>query len=275
MKVSNEHKVTLHFAHANGFPSASYRKLFSALPEDYTLLAIEKFGHSERFPINNNWHNPADEMLEYLDQHTDKNQKIVAVGHSFGAVVSFIAACRQPEKFSQLIMLDPPLATGLSRHLFRFAKKTSLIDKLTPAKLAQFRKRTWNKDTNLIDYFAQRGLFKSMDRDCIADYIAAVMREQDNRLVLDFDPDIEARVFRTLPDNLHRYAGHLQCPATIITGEQTDVCVPFLRKKFIKENKLQHLTMPGGHMFPLEKPRDVAQAIVELINSEGGTSSKK
>lgn len=218
--------------------------------------------------MNNNWRNQAEEMLDYLDRKTAKDQKVYAIGHSFGAVVSYIAACSRPDKFSGLIMLDPPLASGISRHLFALAKKTSMIDKMTPAKITRLRRRSWHRDTDLVSYFSQRGLFKSMDPDCIADYITAVMRESENQQVLDFDPAIEAEVFRTIPDNLHRYAGLLNCPATIITGEQTKVCVPFLRYDFIRRNRLNHLTMPGGHMFPLEKPIDVANKITQIIASQ-------
>lgn len=265
---SSDTEVTLHFAHANGFPSASYNKLFGALPEAFNILALDKFGHSPRFPINNNWRNQAEEMIDYLDSKTSKNQKVYAVGHSFGAVVSYLAACLKPEKFNGLIMLDPPLASGFSRHLFALAKKSTMIDKITPARLVLLRRRSWHYETDLVEYFSQRGLFKSMDPDCIADYIAAVMRKNGNERVLNFDPAIEAEVFRTIPDNLHRYAGKLKCHGTIITGTQTKVCIPILRYNFIRKNRLTHLTMPGGHMFPMEKPIDVANKITEVITSQ-------
>lgn len=268
IKQGFDSRITLHFAHANGFPAASYNKLFSAFPEHWKLLALDKFGHDERFPVNNNWRNQADELLIYLDKHTDSNDRIYAVGHSFGAVISYIAACIRPEKFNGLIMLDPPLATGFSRHAFALAKKTRFIDKLTPAKLAHSRRRSWHRETDLVQYFEQRGLFKSMDRECIVDYVNAVMQEKGQENVLSFKPEIEAQVFRTIPDNLHCYTGQLDCPATIITGEQTKVCVPFLRNAFIKQNRLTHTTMPGGHMFPLETPISVAQTITDIINKD-------
>ena len=262
-----DNKITLHFAHANGFPSASYNKLFKALPDTFQLLALDKFGHTTRFPINNNWRNQAEEMLEYVDKNTAPDQKVYAVGHSFGAIVSYIAVSLRPEKFIGLIMLDPPLATGFSRHVFALAKKFKLVNKITPARLALRRKRSWHYQTDLVDYFSKRGLFKSMDPDCIADYVTAVIRRKGDQQVLDFDPAIEAEVFRTIPDDLHRYAGHLTCPATLITGEQTKVCLPILRNDFINRNRLTHLTMPGGHMFPLENPLGVAQQITQIILS--------
>ena len=68
---------TLHFAHANGFPSGSYRKMFAALPEDYQVMAIEKFGHSSRFPVSNNWDMQADDVAG--------SEHRIQVGNSFEA----------------------------------------------------------------------------------------------------------------------------------------------------------------------------------------------
>lgn len=38
------------FAHANGFPSATYGKLFRALGADYAVDFLEQHGHDPRFP---------------------------------------------------------------------------------------------------------------------------------------------------------------------------------------------------------------------------------
>ena len=93
------------------------------------------------------------------------------------------------------------------------------------------------------------------------------MDETDTHYELNFDPNIEANMFRTVPDHLDSYYGKLKCPATIVTGEQTDVCVPLMRNRFIKGNKMDHQILPGGHMFPFEKPVTVANKIAEIIEA--------
>ncbi|MBT0587249.1 alpha/beta fold hydrolase [Alteromonas oceanisediminis] len=263
-------KGILHFAHANGFPAGSYRKFFNALPSGYTVHAHHKFCHSERFPVSDNWHSQARELIDYLSQ-VAPNDKVVAVGHSFGAVISYIAACLEPARFSGLVMLDPPLVSGFSRYLVALAKRGRLMNKITPADLAEIRRRKWPKGTDLVAYFANKGLFKDMDRDCINDYVNAVIDEHEHGYELNFDPDIEARVFRTVPHNLHQYSGKLKCPATLITGSHTQVCLPLLRKAFIKDNHLTHMTASGGHMFPLENPKESADAVVTAINAMSGS----
>ena len=46
-----------------------------------------------------------------------------------GAVVSFMAACERPDLIKGVIMLDPPIASGLARIAFKLLKYSPLIDK--------------------------------------------------------------------------------------------------------------------------------------------------
>jgi pimeloyl-ACP methyl ester carboxylesterase len=258
-------KLMAHFAHANGFPSGSYKTLFSNLPKELDLFALDKFAHNPKFPLDDNWHNPTTELIDYIEQNADR--PVVAIGHSFGGVISYIACCKRPDLFSGLIMLDPPLITGLARHVFRFAKKNALINKITPAKLTLRRKKQWHKDDDLVAYFSARALFKNMDKRCIQDYIDSVTMLKGDERKLIFDTDIESNIFRTIPHNLPDYYGKLQCPAALITARYTDVCVPRLRNPFLRANpSIQHIEFKqGAHMFPLEHPKQVAHLIGEVL----------
>ena len=257
-------KAVLHFAHANGFPASSYNKVFSSLEEDYQVIAVNKFGHTPRFPISQNWTNQVAELIEYVQ---DKSaEPVFAVGHSFGGVISYMAACARPELFKGLIMLDPPVVTGLSRYLFRISKYTSLIDRLTPAGKTAKRCNRWDKNADIVEYFKVRALFKNMDPDCIQDYVNGVMELQGDHYRLNFKPEVEANIFRNVPHNINRFYGKLQCPALLVTGEHTTVCTPELIASFIRGNKLEHQVLPGGgHMFPLEKPEETARLISHTL----------
>ncbi|HCJ27799.1 MAG TPA: alpha/beta hydrolase, partial [Pseudomonas sp.] len=54
------------FAHANGFPSGTYRKLFDALTPEYVVTHLDQHGHDPRFPVDDNWQNLVQELLEQL-----------------------------------------------------------------------------------------------------------------------------------------------------------------------------------------------------------------
>lgn len=267
VKSASTASTLLHFAHANSFPSGSYRKLFTHLPAQYEVIAIEKLAHNPRYPLNDNWENQVAEMIEFVECNKGTHQKVVAIGHSFGAVVSYMSACLRPDLFSGLIMLDPPLITGIVRYIFKFAKQSKLINKITPAGITVMRNRKWHIEHDLYDYFVNKSLFKDFDPDCIRDYVSSVMANQDGHLHLNFNVDTEANIFRTIPHNLPRYAGTLKMKGILMTAKHTDVCTPALRKPFLRANpSIEHIEFKKGkHMFPLEFPVEVAKAIGEII----------
>ncbi|MFT4994667.1 MAG: pimeloyl-ACP methyl ester carboxylesterase [Paraglaciecola sp.] len=256
--------VKLHFAHANGFPAASYQKLFNGLPENFAVMALDKFGHNTRFPVSNNWSNQVAELIHYVEAAS--TAPVYAVGHSFGAVISYMAVCTRPDLFKGLIMLDPPIVTGFSRLMVKILKSTPLIDRLTPAGKTDRRCKRWAKNADIVAYFKARGLFENMDDDCIQDYVKAVTELNGGHYTLSFETDIEANIFRKVPHNINRYYGQLKTPALLITAEDTTVCVPRLIGPFVRANKLEHQVFcGGGHMFPLEQPTKVATLIASTI----------
>lgn len=259
--------LSFHFAHANGFPAASYNTLFSYLPESFKRLHVEKFGHDPKLPVNNNWRNQVKELITHVKRTNTDPRGVFAVGHSFGAVISYMAACEAPQLFRGVILLDPPLVVGPMSHFFRIAKKTPLIDKLTPAKLAQGRKTQWPAGTDMEAYFRSKGLFRHMDKRCIRDYVNAVIQEKGEVASLTFKADVEAALFRSVPHNLAKFAGKLQCPALIATGAQSQVCKPAMYTRLMKQNQMSHKQLPGGHMFPLEHPDKVADLLTTTLSS--------
>lgn len=258
--------VTYHFGHANGFPAESYNTVFDALPNQWQRLSVSKFGHAPQYPVSANWRNQVDELIAHVRQHRPDSQGVYAIGHSFGAVISYMAACEAPSLFKGLIMFDPPLVTGVSSLFFRLAKRTPYIDKLTPAGLAASRRTSWPKSTDLVAYFKNKGLFKQMDSRCVKDYVHAVTRLRDDHWHLTFNADVEAELFRNVPHNLHKYYGKLKCPAVLVTAKDTTVCTEKRRNPFIKGNNLRHEVLPGGHMFVLERPEIVAEYITATIS---------
>jgi pimeloyl-ACP methyl ester carboxylesterase len=255
----------IHFAHANGFPAGSYAKLFANLRYDHKFIAIDKLAHNPRFPLVDNWQNQIKELEHFIENSAQA--PVIGIGHSFGAVITYMTACERPDLFSKLILLDPPLITGLARYIFRFAKTNRLINKLTPAALTENRVRTWHLEHDLLAYFKGKALFKNFDPDCINDYVNAVIEEKQDIKQLSFEVATEANIFRTIPHNLPTYAGKLRTPTSLITGKYTDVCVPVLRKPFLYANPIvNHVEFAkGGHMFPLEYPIELAKVLDDLL----------
>ena len=262
-------KTLINFVHANGFPSGSYKTFFNCLPAHHTVVALSKYGHQKEYPVSNNWQPQVDELIRYVEQQLEEHQqeKLVCIGHSFGGVISFIAACQRPELFEQLIMLDPPVLSGSAAFAVKLIKKTKFIDKFSPAGKAKVRRTHWPVGTNIEALFARRSLFKPFDKRCLHDYVQHGITEKNNQLELVFDAQVEADIFRNLATNLSQYKNKLTIPATLIYGTHTDVFPHEMFTKFVKLNpKITLETIEGGHMFPLESPEAVAKRISEIID---------
>ncbi len=271
MSNNDTQEIRINFVHGNGFPSGSYQALFNYLPETMDVLALDKYGHDHNFPVNHNWQAQVDELVKFVKAHQKINEKgeaekVICLGHSFGGVLSFIACCQQPSLFKGLIMLDPPVLTGITAMVVRLIKKTHFIDKFSPAGKAKVRRTHWPLGTDVGKSFSQRKLFKNFDKRCLDDYIKHGVEENNGRLELMFDAQVEADVFRNLPSNLASYKNKLTMPATLIYGTSTDVMPHHFFKKFIGLNKnIKLKTVSGGHMFPLENPEQTAQLITDII----------
>lgn len=264
-------KTLINFVHANGFPAGSYQTLFNYLPEQYQVISHEKYGHDEKYPVENNWQHLVDELINFVKQQleTHQQEQVVSVGHSFGGVIAFIAACQQPKLFKGLIMLDPPVVTGGTALAMKFIKKTRLIDKFSPAGKAKTRRTDWPLGTDIAKLFSRRKLFKNFDKRCLEDYINHGIIERNEQLELVFSALVEADIFRNLTENLSSYKNQLKVPAYLIYADETDVCPHSFFKKFVKLNKNMALgTTSGGHMFPLEQPEKTAQLITNIIEKQ-------
>ena len=78
-------------AHANGFPAGTYRRVFEAWrAAGLAVLAPEKFGHDERYPVTSNWPHLRDQLISFVER--EGRRPVCLVGHSMGGYLSVLAA---------------------------------------------------------------------------------------------------------------------------------------------------------------------------------------
>ena len=81
---------------------------------------------------------------------------------------------------------------------------------------------------------------------------------------LRIDPEIEYRIYRTIPHDMSRHLPRLTVPAGFVGGQQSDV----LRRvgmRAMRGPRFVKLRVPGGHLFPFEQPLAAAAAVDELL----------
>ncbi len=260
--------TTINFAHANGFPAPSYQTFFSALNAHITspinIIAKHQYAHDPQYPIVNNWEHQVSELIDYIK--LTASEPVIGIGHSFGAVITYLAACRDPELFKAVVLCDPPLITGIGGSMFEGLKIFGLMDHVTPAKRTKQRKQRWDLGEDISQYFSHKSLFKNFDPQCIQDYVTSATQIVGDVQQLTYNVDVEVGIFRTIPTNLHKYYGQCKVPGLLLTGTHTNVTLPVFVKPFIKGNpSIEQATVSGGHLFVFEEPELTAVQISEFI----------
>lgn len=253
---------TLFFAHANGFPSATYGKLFSALAPEFTVKHLEQHGHDPRFPVEDNWAALVDELLHHLQ---GEPEPVWGVGHSLGGVLHLHAALRQPSRYRGVIMLDSPLLGSSDQWLIRAAKRFGLIDRITPAGRTLGRRERFSDRDSALAYFRSKALFRGFDPDCLEAYLQHGLKPDGEGLRLAFDPDTEIRIYRSVPHVSPGRPSRLALPLAVIGGEASRVVLRHHARNACRLPRGEFHLVPGGHMFPLERPLETAELIRAVL----------
>ncbi len=252
-------KPSIHFAHGNGFPSTCYRQFLKALGDKYDVSCIEKIGHNPNFPVTENWHNLVDEVIESIIEKS--HSPVIAVGHSLGGILSFLAAIQRPELVRAVVMIDAPVISRVKSMLLKIAKKVKIIDKLTPAERTLGRKTHWQDKESVLRYLKSKPVFQTFSDVCLQDYIEYGLVKSNNGYDLIFDRQVEYLIYRTIPHILPKYVGRLSCPSVMIYGKQSNIVDRFDINYMRKKHGIRSIGMQGTHMLLFEAPDELANNI--------------
>ncbi|WP_228199568.1 alpha/beta fold hydrolase [Acinetobacter sp. WCHAc010052] len=269
MILDNTEKFALHFTHANGIPSASYQKFFQSFGHNYELKAIPLIGMSPDFPVTHTWEHLVNQVIEDIEQQFPK-QKVIGLGHSFGSLVTLMAAYKRPDLFSQLVIMDPPFVIGSKSALFEAMQKLKLkaVDKITPAAITLKRNDHWSDLETAYTSLRNNRLFKNFDQQCFDDYFAHGIRADEQRggVTLSIPKQVEADIFRTVPAWWWRTPRQApDVPVHLITATHSHFYKQGLPQGMKKTYGIEFSVVDGSHMFPLEQPEMTAQKVKSII----------
>lgn len=253
--------MLINFAHANGIPAASYKPLFEQLAPHHVMYNAS-YGLDPAFPVSNNWVHLADEMIHFVAQNA--NEPVLGIGHSLGAILTFIAASKRPDLFRGVLMLDPPLIWGRLAWGVKLAKLIGKIDDITPAGKSKHRRSSWPDRDAAIEYFASKKLFQFEPR-CFEAFCDSVIEPADKGSVkLSIGVDTEVAIFRTTPDNL-KSCTRPTVPIKVIYAKQSDASFARCIEPFCQYFGIERQTIDGQHMYPLQQPDLTVSLIHEFI----------
>jgi pimeloyl-ACP methyl ester carboxylesterase len=252
----------LHFSHANGFPAACYRKLFSGLEDRFRIDFVNTIGHDPRHPVTDSWPHLVEELIERVERH---GEPVLGVGHSLGGYLTARAALARPSLFRAIILLDSPILGRWKGAALGVVKRFGLVDRVTPAGITRDRRATWTSSEEAYAHFRSKRAFRDFDPECLRDYVTLGMRPCAQGVCLAFDPSIEYRIYRAFPHALAKEIPALRVPAGFIFGrESADARQMGLAttRKFFRVARVE-----GGHLFPFEHPGAASRAIREMAEA--------
>lgn len=273
-------KPVIHFAHANGMPSAVYKPFFEGLAPFFTIEYVPMLGVDPKYPVDDHWRSLTEQIINSVKHTCERHgvTQVVAVGHSLGGLCTLQALYRAPQYFSQAVLLDPPWIYGKTSLIWHLAKTADrlplmnnrLMDKLSPAGISKNRRDVWDSREEAYDTLRHKGFFKSFDERSFEGYIEHGLHERaDGKVTLAIPKASEVEVFRTNPSWYWLTPSRApKPPVTLVIGEDS----LFLKRKWPQQIQarlgISYLTHKGGHMFPLEYPESVSEYVLELIEQQ-------
>jgi pimeloyl-ACP methyl ester carboxylesterase len=252
----------LHFSHANGFPAACYRKMFSYLEPGFGIKYVNTIGHDPRHPVTDSWPHLVAELIEHVERH---GEPVLGVGHSLGGYLTALAALKRPALFHAIVLLDSPILGRWQGAVFKAVKRVGLTDRVTPAGVTRDRRAVWTSSEEAYAHFRNKRAFRDFDPECLRDYVTLGMRPCPEGVCLAFDPSIEYRIYRAFPHALARELPALRVPAGLICGRESadarQMGLATTRRHF------RVVRVAGGHLFPFEHPESAARAIREMAET--------
>lgn len=257
----------IHLAHANGFPTGSYRLLAQELTKTHHVIGMESrpLWPNSDWKSFQTWKTAADDLIRFLDAKQLKG--IIGAGHSFGAVATIIAANKRPDLFSKLILIEPVILPKWI-YLFSAVAPHWLQKRINPvAKKAAKRTDAWDNREAAFNQFREKKVFSKMRDDALWDYVnSGTELSSDDKIKLRFSKEWETRVYLTV-SNPWDELPKLTIPFILFRGETSDT----ITKKVWQDSqslktKSTFIEMEDcGHLVPFEKPNQLAQQIQEFL----------
>lgn len=264
----------IHFAHANGFPPATYGQLMNELTPHYHVIAMKArplWPHSDHTQFRT-WRQGADDLIAFLDQQNLKN--IIGIGHSFGAVCSVMAANKRPDLFRKLILIEPVV---LPKWYYVLSLLPQFVVKKYHPLVRKTLERTdkWNDRQLVFENLRSKNVFSEIGDEALWDYVNAATSEAENgRVFLNYSKEWEAQIFLSVVDPWKELK-QLKVPFLAVRGQSSDTIFPSVWKKWKSINQTGKMIemADSGHLVPLEKPAELASEILAYL--EGTNVSNK
>ena len=262
----------LHVAVANGFPPEVYKPLIWPMTGQFCVVSLppRALWPDETPPEKlASWRDTV--AVDLLQGIRDYNlQDVVAVGHSFGAIATILAAVAQPHRFKALILLDPTILTQTTLWIYNLNARLGIYGKNPLAERAGKRRDRFESTEAAYENFKPKRLFADWPDETVRLYAEAMRPAPDGEgVMLAWPRAWEAYYFNTLYTGIWRDLPKLRgrMPILLIRGATSDTfsAASAARLKRVLP-EITYVEVPGhGHLFPQSAPNETRKLIQDFI----------
>ena len=249
----------IQFSHANGFPAKTYSYMFDQLKE-YKISAVNIIGDSTDHK-DINMFDLRDELIQNVLQH---GEPVIGVGHSFGGVLTLLAASNNPELFKNIVLLDPPMFSPIKSTVIKILRMLGIEDWVSPAGKSKKRRDKFASKLDAKTLFMSNKLFKNFHPQILNDYVTHGLKKNKNGVELTIPVVKEIAIFH---NSLILYSKCLRnVKGSLIYGAKNPILwasdLSWINHNFVN---LKLLPFPGSHLFPFENPKSTALMIKRCL----------
>jgi pimeloyl-ACP methyl ester carboxylesterase len=265
----------IHLAVANGFPPRTYQSLLMPLTTTYRVISLPPRALWDDPPPPErlrSWHELADDLLAALDAYAI--EPVIGLGHSFGGVVSLVAAAQHPQRFRALILLDPTIFMSWQFWSLAAMRALGLQMRMPLVRGALNRRARFDSIDEAYSYWRGKRLFHDWSDDAVRLYADSITRPRSDGqgLELVWLPAWEARYYQTILTTTWHYLGRLRgrLPILTIRGERSDTLTQavFAKMQRVLPDMSQAEIAGHGHLFPLSAPDATRQVIEAWLRAQ-------
>ncbi|MCC6614848.1 MAG: alpha/beta hydrolase [Anaerolineae bacterium] len=258
----------IHMAIANGFPPETYAPLLAPLTAHYRVISLPPRALWSDPPppdTTRSWSDLADDLLAGLRGQDIDN--VIAIGHSFGAVASLVAAAREPSRFRGLVMLDPTIFTSRQFFALRLMQTFGLQQRMPLVEMALNRRTHFESTDAAFEYWRQKRLFKDWPDDMLRLYANSMTRpaSEGDGVELTWSSAWEVRYYATVLTSTWRYVRQVRGKLPILTiraGNSSTVSLAVAARLRQQLPEMTYAEVPDhGHLFPQTAPDETRQLI--------------
>jgi len=262
----------LHFAHANGFPPATYNAFVQELTAQFRVLGMEcrALWGTEDPARFRHWREMGEDLARFLTEMDLTG--VVAAGHSLGAVTSLLCAASHPELVRALVLIDPVIVPAWLAPLWALAMVLKLNRRFPLAVQARRRRVEWPRREVILRAYRSAHVFERWQEPFLRDYVQSVAVDKPSGDVrLRYPTEWEARIFETAPPDVWSAFLRLRdMPLLVLRGEHSDTYTKGTRQ-------LVRWLLPQGtfvevegadHFVPMTRPQETAAAIHSFMRSQ-------